>query len=112
VLSRFSDASSFEPRVTMAASRSGPRRRATQFYAPTPYRQGWGQCLYYDQDLINRGLEAVTAQRPTANGSLTVDDPNLQMHTVAELKAELEQARSEAGRSQSVEGFAHTEIRR
>lgn len=65
----------------------------TQFYISYAfYREGWGR-VYYDQDLIKQGLEAVNrAIGLTANGSLTVDDPNLQMRTAAELKAELEQA--------------------
>ena len=65
----------------------------TQFYVSYAfYREGWGR-VYYDQDLIKQGLEAVNrAIGLAANGSLTVDDPNLQMHTAAELKAELEQA--------------------
>jgi len=66
----------------------------TQFYiAYAFYREGWGR-VYYDQDLIKQGLEAINrAIGLTANGSLTVDDPNLQMHTAAEVKAELEQAK-------------------
>jgi len=65
----------------------------TQFYVSYAfYREGWGR-VYYDQDLMKQGLEAVNrAIGLAANGSLTVDDPNLQMHTAAELKAELEQA--------------------
>ena len=65
----------------------------TQFYvAYAFYREGWGR-VYYDQDLIKQGLEAVNrAIGLAANGSLTVDDPNLQMRTAAELKTELEQA--------------------
>ena len=64
----------------------------TQFYiAYAFYREGWGR-VYYDQDLFKRGLESVNrAIGVAANGSLTVDDPNLQIHTAAELKAELEQ---------------------
>src|SRR6185503_8321242 len=66
----------------------------TQFYVSYAfYREGWGR-VYYDQALIKQGLEAVNrASSLTANVSLTVADPNLQMHTLAELKAELEQAR-------------------
>jgi tetratricopeptide (TPR) repeat protein len=64
----------------------------TQFYiAYSFYREGWGR-LYYDQQLFKQGLEAVNraiALAPTS--SLTVDDPNLGMHSAAELKAELEQ---------------------
>ena len=65
----------------------------TQFYVSYAfYREGWGR-VYYDQDLIKQGLEAVNrAIALGANGSFTVDDPNLQMHTAAELKVELEQA--------------------
>ena len=74
--------------------RADPAQRdaRTQFYISYAfYREGWGR-VYYNQDLIKQGLEAVNrANALTANGSLTVDDPNLQMHTAAELKAELEQ---------------------
>ena len=64
----------------------------TQFYiAYSFYREGWGR-VYNDQDLFKQGLEAANrAANLAANASLTVADPNLQMHTVAELKAELEQ---------------------
>lgn len=65
----------------------------TQFYvAYAFYREGWGR-VYYDQNLIRQGLDAVNRAIAIApNGSLTVDDPNLQMHTAAELKTELEEA--------------------
>jgi hypothetical protein len=64
----------------------------TQFYiAYSFYREGWGR-VYYDQDLFKQGLEAASrAANLSSNVKLTIDDPNLQMHTVAELKAELEQ---------------------
>ncbi|MDQ5843811.1 MAG: hypothetical protein M3539_00755 [Acidobacteriota bacterium] len=63
----------------------------TQFYiAYSFYREGWGR-VYYDQDLFKRGLEAVNRAIALAPGPLTVDDENLQLHTAAELKAELEQ---------------------
>ncbi|HYN24991.1 MAG TPA: hypothetical protein VES69_08085 [Pyrinomonadaceae bacterium] len=64
----------------------------TQFYiAYSFYREGWGR-VYYDQQLFKQGLEAVNQAIALASGtSLTVDDPNLHMHTAAELKAELEQ---------------------
>jgi len=64
----------------------------TQFYmAYACYREGWGR-VYYDNALFKQGLEAVNrASNLTPNGSLVVDDPNLQMHTAAELKSELEQ---------------------
>src|SRR5258705_4657717 len=63
----------------------------TQFYiAYSFYREGWGR-LYYDQDLFKQGLEAVNRAIAMSPGPLTVDDENLQLHTAAELKAELEQ---------------------
>ena len=63
----------------------------TQFYiAYAFYREGWGR-VYYDQDLFKQGLEAVNRAIALAPSPLTVDDEQLQMHTAAELKAELEQ---------------------
>ncbi|HJZ81524.1 MAG TPA: hypothetical protein VKD91_14305 [Pyrinomonadaceae bacterium] len=64
----------------------------TQFYiAYAYYREGWGR-VYYDNALFKQGLEAVIrAINLAPNGTLVVDDPNLQIHTAAELKAELEQ---------------------
>jgi hypothetical protein len=64
----------------------------TQFYiAYSFYREGWGR-VYYDQDLFKQGLEAVNRAANLASTTpLSVDDPNLKMHTVAELKTELEQ---------------------
>src|SRR5262245_37515922 len=62
----------------------------TQFYiAYAFYREGWGR-VYYDNTLFKQGLDAVNrAIGLVPNGTLLVDDPNLQMHTAAELKAEL-----------------------
>lgn len=64
----------------------------TQFYIGYAcYREGWGR-VYYDDALFRQGLEAVNRAISLApNGTLVVDDPNLQMHSAAELKAELEQ---------------------
>ena len=63
----------------------------TQFYiAYSYYREGWGR-VYYDQALFKKGLEAVNRAIALSPGPLTVDDDNLQLHTAAELKAELEQ---------------------
>ena len=64
----------------------------TQFYiAYSFYREGWGR-VYYDQDLFKQGLEAANRAADLAsNAALTIDDPNLKLHTVAELKTELEQ---------------------
>ena len=64
----------------------------TQFYiAYSFYREGWGR-VYNDQDIFKQGLEAANrAANLSSTAPLTIDDPNLQMHTIAELKAELEQ---------------------
>lgn len=64
----------------------------TQFYIGYAfYREGWGR-VYYDNALFKQGLEAVNRAITLApNGTLVVDDSNLQMHSAAELKAELEQ---------------------
>ena len=70
------------------AAQSDPR---TQFYiAYSFYREGWGR-VYYDQDLFKQGLDAVNRAIALSPAPLTVDDENLQLHTAAELKAELEQ---------------------
>ena len=74
-------------------SRADPARRdaRTQFYvAYSFYRQGWGR-VYNDDELFRQGLEA--ADRAIAlspDAPLTVDDPELKIHSAAELKAELE----------------------
>lgn len=74
--------------------RADPEQRdaVTQFYtAYAFYREGWGR-VYSDDALYREGLEAVNrAISLSQNGPLRVDDPDLQMHTPAELKAELEQ---------------------
>ena len=74
--------------------RADPAQRdaRTQFYiAYSFYREGWGR-VYFDQELFKQGVEAVNrAIGLSPTGPLTVDDPDLQMHTAAELKVELEQ---------------------
>ena len=64
----------------------------TQFYiAYAFYREGWGR-VYDDDVLFKQGLEAVNrAINLAPNGTLIVDDPDLQMNTAVELKSELEQ---------------------
>ncbi len=63
----------------------------TQFYiAYAFYREGWGR-LYMDNDLFKQGLAVANRViELTPDGSFTVDDAELQMHTPTELKAELE----------------------
>jgi len=75
-----------------AAADPAQKDPRTQFYvAYAWYREGWGR-VYYDNDFFKQGLEAVNRAISLApNGTLTVDDPDLQMHTTAELKTELEQ---------------------
>ncbi len=70
----------------------GTQDARTQFYvAYAFYREGWGR-LYDDDELFKQGLEAVNRAISLApNQTLTVDDPELQLHTAAELKSELEQ---------------------
>ena len=63
----------------------------TQFYiAYSFYREGWGR-VYNDQTLFKQGLEAVNRAIALSPTTLTVNDENLQLHTAAELKTELEQ---------------------
>lgn len=64
----------------------------TQFYiAYSFYREGWGR-VYYDHDLFKQGLDAANRAASLASTApLTIDDPNLKMHTIPELKVELEQ---------------------
>ena len=75
-----------------AAADPAQRDPRTQFYvAYAWYREGWGR-VYYDNVFFRQGLEAVNrAINLSPNNTLTVDDPDLQIHTAAELKTELEQ---------------------
>ncbi|HYE64966.1 MAG TPA: hypothetical protein VD966_05255 [Pyrinomonadaceae bacterium] len=74
--------------------RADPARRdaRTQFYlAYAFYREGWGRA-YNDDALFRQGLEAVNRAIGLApDGTLIVEDTDLQMQTATELKAELEQ---------------------
>jgi hypothetical protein len=75
-------------------ARADPAQRdaRTQFYiAYAFYREGWGR-LFNDDALFRQGVEAVNRAIALApDGTLMVDDPDLRMHTAAELKAEMEQ---------------------
>lgn len=75
-------------------ARADPEQRdaRTQFYtAYAFYREGWGR-VYNDDALFKQGLEAANrAINLSQNERLRVDDPDLQIRTPAELKAELEQ---------------------
>jgi tetratricopeptide (TPR) repeat protein len=69
-------------------ARQDPR---TLFYISYSfYRQGWGR-LYSDDRLFGQGLETIDRAIAVApNGRVVVDDPDLQMHSADELKAELQ----------------------
>jgi hypothetical protein len=75
-------------------ARADPARRdaRTQFYvAYAFYREGWGR-FHSDDVLFKQGVEAATrAIALSPQAALTVPDPDLRMHTAAELKSELEQ---------------------
>ena len=74
--------------------RADPAQRdaRTQFYiAYAFYREGWGR-VYFDQELFKQGVEAVNrAIALSVTSPLTIDDPDLQIHSAAELKVELDQ---------------------
>jgi hypothetical protein len=73
--------------------RADPAQRdaRTQFYiAYSFYREGWGR-IYFDQELFKQGVEAVNRAIALSTSPLTIDDPDLQIHSGAELKVELEQ---------------------
>lgn len=75
-------------------ARADPAQRdaRTQFYiAYAFYREGWGR-LFNDDALFRQGIEAIKRAIALApDGTLMVDDPDLRIHTAAELKAEMEQ---------------------
>ena len=85
------------PEARAAFERADPAQRdaRTQFYiAYSYYRQGWGR-VYNDDGLFAKGIEVVERAIALApDGRLRVDDdPDLQMHSADELKAELERGR-------------------
>jgi len=95
---RFNEALELFRREQYAAARdewmrADPAQRdaRTQFYiAYAFYRQGWGR-VYNDNELFQQGLDAANrAIALSPERTLTISDADLQMHTAAELKAELE----------------------
>ena len=80
-----------EARAAFARADRAERDARTQFYiAYACYRQGWGR-LYSDDALFHEGLTAVDRAIALApGGRLVVDDPDLQMHSADELRAELQ----------------------
>lgn len=77
----------------LAFDRADPAHQdaRTQFYiAYSYYRQGWGH-FFGDPELFARGQEAVDRAIAAAPaGRIVVDDPDLQMRSADELKAELQ----------------------
>jgi len=80
-----------EARASFGRADPAERDARTQFYiAYSYYRQGWGR-LYSDDALFAKGLAAVDKAIALApGGRLVVDDPDLQMHSADELRAELQ----------------------
>ncbi len=89
---RFFRANQF-PEARAALQRADPAERdpQVQFYvAYSYYRQGWGR-FSNDDALFGKGLAAVeTAIARAPGGRVVVDDPDLQMHSADELRAELQ----------------------
>ena len=94
----FSDGLSFytnnqfvEARAAFARADPAEQDARTQFYtAYSYYRQGWGR-LYSDDALFGEGLKRVDLAIALApSGRLVVDDPDIQMHSADELRAELQ----------------------
>ncbi|HKB12545.1 MAG TPA: hypothetical protein VKD69_17910 [Vicinamibacterales bacterium] len=77
----------------LAFERADPAHQdpRTQFYiAYSYYREGWGR-ISVDRDLFARGVEAVDrAVAAAPRGRVIVADPNVEMQSADELKAELE----------------------
>ena len=89
---RFFRADKFpEARAAFARADRAQRDARTQFYiAYAWYREGFGH-LYNDDALFKQGMTAVDLAIALApNGRLIVDDPDLQLHSADELRAELQ----------------------
>jgi len=80
-----------EARASFARADRAGRDARVQFYiAYSYYREGWGR-LHSDDALDKQGLAAIDAAIALApNGRLVVDDPDLEMHSADELRAELQ----------------------
>lgn len=80
-----------EARAAFVRADRAERDARTQFYiAYAYYREGWGR-FYNDDALFAKGLAAVDKAIALAPGErLVVDDPDLQMRSADELRAELQ----------------------
>ena len=89
---RFFHGSQFaEARDAFAQADPGKQDATVQFYVAYSYlRQGWGR-VYSDDTLFAAGKAALERAREVApNGTITVADPDLQLHTAEELSAEFD----------------------
>ncbi len=80
-------------REAWAQADPAQRDARTQFYiAYAFYREGWGR-VYSDDALFKQGLAAVNRAISLAGNDATfaAQDSDLRLHTLAELKVELEQ---------------------
>jgi len=80
-----------EARDAFAHADPGKQDATVQFYVAYSYlRQGWGR-VYSDDTLFTAGKAAVErARQVSASGTITVDDPDLKLHTAEELAAEFD----------------------
>jgi hypothetical protein len=80
-----------EARAAFARADAAERDARTQFYiAYSYYRQGWGR-VYSDDELFGEGMKHIHKAIAVAPaGRLVVDDPDLQMHSADEVRAELQ----------------------
>lgn len=80
-----------EARAAFARADPASRDAQTQFYvAYSYYREGWHR-THRDDALYKTGLDHVERAIALApDGRLVVNDPDLQMHSADELKAELQ----------------------
>ena len=80
-----------EARAAFMRADRAQRDARPQFYiAYAFYREGWGR-LYNDDALFRQGLASVDRAIALApNGRVVVDDPDLQMRSGDELRAELQ----------------------
>jgi glutamine cyclotransferase len=80
-----------EARAALMRADPAERDPQVQFYiAYSYYREGWGR-LYSDDALFTKGLVTVDKAIALApGGRVAVDDPDLQMKSADELRAELQ----------------------
>jgi hypothetical protein len=80
-----------EARDAFAQADPGRQDATVQFYVAYSFlREGWGR-VYSDDTLFQKGKAALDRARQVApGGTVTVDDPDLKLHTAEELAAEFD----------------------